>query len=86
VTAVYAELGAAACAAFDDIYGLAARHLSSRIPDLAPVIIVEVGVSLPSNVLAYRLYGDPNRGLELAQRNRVATPCFMPLQFEASAR
>jgi prophage DNA circulation protein len=86
VTAVYAELGAQACAAFDDIYGLAARHLSSRIPDLAPVIIVELGVSLPSNVLAYRLYGDPNRGLELAQRNRVATPCFMPTVFEAAAR
>lgn len=86
VTAAYADLGAAACAAFDDIYGLAARHLSSRIPDLAPVIIVETGVSLPSNVLAYRLYGDPNRGLELAQRNRVATPCMMPTAFEAAAR
>ena len=86
VTAAYSDLNFAAQSAFDDIYGLAARHLSSRIPDLAPVIIVEVGISLPSNVLAYRLYGDPSRGLELVNRNKVVTPCYMPTTFEAASR
>jgi prophage DNA circulation protein len=81
---LYADLGADATAAFDDIYGEAARHMSSRILDLAPVMLVEVSASLPSNVLAYRLYGDPNRGAELVARNGVATPCFMPQRFEAA--
>lgn len=86
VVDLYDTLSVEAQMAFDEFYGAAARHLSNQIPDLAPVIIVELGASLPSNVLAYRLYGDPNRGLELAQRNRVATPCMMPTVFEAAAR
>lgn len=84
VLPLYAALGADASTAFDDIYGKAARHVSSRILDLAPVTIVEVSAALPSNVLAYRLYGDPNRGAELVARNGVATPCFMPQRFEAA--
>jgi prophage DNA circulation protein len=85
VLPLYGALGPAATAAFDDMFGEAARHISSRILDLAPVVLVEVGASLPANVLAWRLYGDPNRARELIDRNRVATPCFMPLQFEAAS-
>lgn len=81
----YGSLGPAAIDAFDDIYGEAARHISSRILDLAPVMLVEVDASLPANVLAWRLYGDPNRSQELIDRNHVTTPCFMPLQFEAAS-
>ena len=79
----YGVLGADACDAFDEIYGSAAQFLSQKIINLAPVELVSLAVSLPSNVLAYRLYGDPNRGLQLAQMNNVATPCFMPTLFEA---
>lgn len=32
---------------------------------------------------AYDLYGDANRAGELVDRNRVATPVYMPLAFEA---
>jgi hypothetical protein len=86
LTPLYGALGVDAMMAFDGMIGLAARHISSRIPDLSPVVIVETGASLPSNVLAYRLYADPTRGRELAERNGVATPCFMPTRFEANAR
>jgi prophage DNA circulation protein len=85
LVSLYAELGIEATVAFDTMIGRAVRHLSSRIPNLAPVVIVETGRSLPSNVLAYRLYGDPERGIELVHRNAVATPCLMPTKFEASA-
>lgn len=85
VTPYSPALGSDASDAFDAMYGQAAQHLSSQIANLAPVVIVELGVSLPANVLAYRLYGDPSRGMELANRNKVATPCFMPRVFEAAA-
>ncbi len=85
MTPYYGALGADAASAFDVMYGQAAQFLSSQIANLAPVVIVESGVSLPSNVLAYRLYGDPSRGMELVNRNKVATPCFMPRVFEAAA-
>jgi prophage DNA circulation protein len=83
VTSIYSGAGLDAAEAFDAIYGKAARHVSDQIASLAPVVLVELGVSLPANVLAYRLYGDPGRSQELIDRNRIATPCFMPRRFEA---
>lgn len=85
ITALYGDLGPDAITALDSMFGLAAKYLSERIPNLAPVVIVQTGVSLPSNVLAYRLYGDPSRGQELAERNNVATPAIMPIKIEALA-
>lgn len=85
ITELYGALGADAAAALDAMFGLSAKYLSERVPNLAPVVIVQTGVSLPSNVLAYRLYGDPSRGQELAERNNVSTPAFMPTKIEALA-
>jgi prophage DNA circulation protein len=83
VQAIYSATGAAAMDAFDGMCGAAANFLSRAIINLAPYVIVEVGASLPSNVLAWRLYADPSRAGELDRLNRVATPCFMPTKFIA---
>lgn len=61
-------------------------YLSTAIIDLAPVLKLETNVSLPSLFLAYRLYQDAGRALELVERNRVAHPSFMPAKFEALAK
>ena len=63
--------------------GEAALALSRTAADRAPLVRVETGVSLPSTVLAHRLYGDPNRASELVERNRAATPAMMPTILEA---
>jgi prophage DNA circulation protein len=83
ITPICSGAGLDAVDAFDAIYGKSARHLSDQIASLAPVVLVELGASLPANVLANRLYGDPSRSQELIDRNQVATPCFMPRRFEA---
>lgn len=85
ITALYAPLGTDATDAFDAIYGQSAQFLSNQIVNLAPIMLVTTASSLPSNVIAYQLYGDPSRGQELADRNMIGTPCFMPLQFEAKS-
>jgi prophage DNA circulation protein len=81
----YASLGADAAAAFEAMFGAAARYVSQKITNLAPILLFSLNASLPSNVLAWRLYGDPTRGQELVDRNQVETPCFMPTVFEAAA-
>lgn len=65
--------------------GQAALAISRIAADRAPLVRVESGVSLPSAVAAYALYGDANRADELVARNRVATPALMPSIFEAIA-
>lgn len=70
--------------AFASAIGVAAQQITRAMLDLAPVVIVETGQSLPANVLAWKLYGDLSRSLELVDRNRVACPCFMPTQIEAA--
>jgi prophage DNA circulation protein len=66
-----------------EITGEAALALSRAAADRAPVVRVEAGISMPSTVLAHRLYGDATRAGELVERNRVATPVFMPATIEA---
>jgi prophage DNA circulation protein len=53
--------------------------------DLKPVVLVEAMRSFPSTVLAWRLYGDPERAEELVERNAVSTPLFFETSFEALA-
>lgn len=79
----YSAAGRDAIDAFDLVVGAAATFLSRAIVNLAPYVIVKTGASLPSNVLAWRLYADPSRASELDRLNRIATPCFMPLEFTA---
>ena len=78
-------LGFAAGEALSDLAGETVTTLSRVAADRAPLVTVETGVSLPSVVLAWRLYGDAERSTELVGRNRVATAALMPVRFEAVA-
>lgn len=72
--------------AVSDLRGVATAFFSSLITDLAPVVIVSTVVPMPSLWLAHMLYGDASRADELAKRNRVIHPSFMPTDIEALAR
>lgn len=72
--------------ALDELRGRVAEHLSRRITDLAPVLVVGAAQSMPSLWWANRLYGDAARAAELVRRNRVKHASFMPVEFEALAR
>ncbi|MCO6410102.1 hypothetical protein [Hoeflea alexandrii] len=65
--------------------GVATLTLSRTAAERAPAVRVETGVSLPSTLLAYDLYGDAGRAEALVDRNRVATSLVMPVSFEAVA-
>lgn len=65
--------------------GVATLYLSRTAAERAPAVRVETGVSLPSTLLAYDLYGSADRAQELVDRNRVATSLVMPVSFEAVA-
>lgn len=77
--------GAEPLAWLAEMTGQASLELSRKSATQAPLVRVETGVSLTSVRAAYELYGDANRATELVERNRVATPAFMPVRFEALA-
>lgn len=64
----------------------AVKAVTKQMADISPVVIIEAPQSAPSLYWAYRLYEDVERATELADRNGVSTPAFMPVQFEALAR
>lgn len=68
-----------------EITGTTALSLSRATADRGPVVRIETGVSLPAIVLAHKLYGDPSRGQELADRNRTGLAAAMPVTLEALA-
>lgn len=81
-----AAIGALGDEAFGWIAALtgdAALALSRTAANRAPLTRVETRLSLSSIRAAYDLYGDANRANELVERNRVSTPAFLPLSFEA---
>ena len=47
---------------------------------------LDVGAQMPSLYWAYRLYADAERAKEVAARNRVYHPSFMPTTFEALSK
>lgn len=67
------------------LVGVAIVEISAIAAARAPLVRVETGISLPSSLLAYDLYGDPDRGRELVVRNRIGTPFIMPAVLEALA-
>lgn len=69
----------------DELRGLAADYFDQLIADLAPINKIAAGASMPSLFWANYLYGDAMRAPELADRNRVKHPMFMPRDFEALA-
>lgn len=73
-----------------EIYGIlattarqATEFLVAEASELRPVVRVEALRSWPSTALAWSLYGDPARALELCERNRIGTPLFLPPVVEA---
>ena len=72
--------------AIQALFGAVIDFLSALITDLAPLVRVELGRSMPSLWVAWRLYADPLRATELVERNGVPAPSFMPRVFEALAR
>ena len=86
------ELGYAAGAAnanvytaLQDLQGATVAYLTNLIADLAPVVTVTAPQAMPALWWAWRLYGDPTRAVDLALRNKVVHPSFMPLSFQALA-
>jgi len=63
----------------------ASDYLVARSLDLRPIVMVSTPLPMPATVLAWALYGDTQRADELVDRNRAATPAFMPTRFEALA-
>lgn len=62
------------------------RDLTARGASLAPLVEVRQRRSLPSLVLANRLYQDAEREAELVARVDPRSPLFMPMAFTALAR
>lgn len=60
-------------------------YLAQNGASLRPIVQVDAGRSFPSTALAWSLYGDPARAVELVARNRVGAPLFMPASLEALA-
>lgn len=70
---------------------LAARNSASStlvqiIADLKATVRMELQEPMPALYLAWRIYQDPERAQELAERNDAPHPFFMPSVFEAEVR
>lgn len=66
-----------------DLYGAAVAYLVRIGLDLKPIVRVTAGARLPSTLMAWQLYGDPARAIDLVDRNDIATPFAMPTLFDA---
>ncbi|MBB3608674.1 hypothetical protein [Rhizobium sp. BK602] len=67
------------------IIDVACRLISDIAANAVPIVKVQTGVSLPSTVLAYQLYGDAARAADLVDVAGSATPLVMPTLFDALA-
>jgi prophage DNA circulation protein len=72
--------------AAEALRGTVIEWLTKTINTLAPVIVVESAIVMPSLALAWALYADPARADELVARNGVRHPSFMPHTIEALSR
>lgn len=66
-----------------EVRGKASEAISKKLADKAPILTVETNASMPSIVVAHRLYNDASRASELVDINHIAHPTFMPATFEA---
>lgn len=85
-----AEILIAADQGEDDVYAslralrvAVSNDLTARGADLATVTRYQLAASLPSLVVAQRLYRDPARAGELVRRTNPVHPAFMPTHFQA---
>lgn len=83
--AVAGPLGPDFYAWLSALVALAVRLISDVAANATPIVRVESGISLPSTVLAYQLYGDAKRASGLVDIAGAATPMVMPAAFEALA-
>lgn len=60
-----------------DLRAAVVADVNARAADLAKLIPYTPKATLPAVVLAYRLYGDANRDLELVARNHISHPGFV---------
>ncbi|NTI92285.1 hypothetical protein G6L78_01435 [Agrobacterium rhizogenes] len=67
------------------IVEVACRLISDIAANSVPIVKVQTGLSLPSTVLAYQLYGDADRAADLVDVAGSATPMVMPTIFDALA-
>lgn len=84
--AVVSTIGADAAALYGWLSRLvqtSVRLVSDLAADLAPVGRVETGISMPSTVIAYKLYGDAGRAASLVDIAGSSTPMLMPIGFDA---
>ncbi len=67
------------------IIAISVRVISDIAANAAPIVNVRTGISLPSTVLAYQLYGDAKRAQGMVDIAGAATPLVMPTTFDALA-
>lgn len=82
---VAAQLGTAAAEAVGGIVLSAIDDLSRAAASRSPLVRIETGVSMPSTLLAWRLYGDPDAAAMLADRAGSGTPILMPVSIDVPA-
>lgn len=63
-------------AALVDLRAAVSEIVLSEAADEPRLEDLTIGAPLPSVVLAFELYGDPERGREIVERNRVMAPLF----------
>ncbi len=67
------------------LIGEATVQLSRLAANAVPIVRVETGISLPSSLIAFDLYGQASRGAEIMERNSTGTPMLMPSPLKALA-
>ncbi len=80
-----AETGAGSHAALLDLRVAMGTAIDAGSVGLARLTRLRLPRSLPAVVVAHRLYGDGNRGPEIARRNAAAHPGFLPATLEVLA-
>jgi hypothetical protein len=68
-----------------DARDLASNAMLKTIADLQPMVQMNLTEAMPALYLAWRIYQDPFRAQELADRNDAPHPMWMPASFEARA-
>ena len=77
--------GAETFAWLSSLIAVSSRLISDLAANAAPIVRVQTGVSLPSTVLAYQLYGDAARAEAMIDIAGAATPLVKPTHFDALA-
>lgn len=77
--------GAETYAWLASLVAVSCRLISDIAANAAPIVQVQTGISLPSTVLAYQLYGDATRAEAMIDIAGASTPLVMPTHFDALA-